>query len=128
RLGFDDYLTKPLRKKTLVDSLRHFVSSKRFRSGALTPVPHDSAQDAPPAADPVDPSIRHLVPKYVKNRRKEISELEAAVLREDYEFIERLGHKLKGNAETFGFKQLGRIGRELENAAREREQQRIGSL
>src|SRR5690606_24804862 len=135
RIGFDDYLTKPLRKKTLIDCLRHYVAAKRFRdsqhaSEAKTAPERETRASAARAAamDQIDPSIVHLVPKYVTNRRKDMADLQSAAARGDYEFIERLGHKLKGNAETFGFTHLGKIGRELESAARERQPQRIHAL
>ena len=39
----------------------------------------------------------------------------------DYATIERVGHTLKGNGETFGYPELSLLGASLENSARRRD-------
>ncbi len=58
-----------------------------------------------------------LIPQYLTNRRKEIDVLRTAIASEDFKQIRSIGHKLKGNAGSYGFYQLSQIGEALENAA-----------
>jgi HPt (histidine-containing phosphotransfer) domain-containing protein len=58
---------------------------------------------------------------YLKRRRGDILRCQNALTSGDLETIERIGHKMKGNAETFGFDPLADIGISLENAAQERD-------
>jgi len=65
----------------------------------------------------VDPDLKDLVPGFLKNRRKDVKSLVAAVERSDYETIEALGHTMKGDGGGYGFHAITDIGGSLEKAA-----------
>lgn len=54
---------------------------------------------------------------YLDRRRADVNQCKMALDQRDWESIERIGHKMKGNAETFGFSILMGVGLELEKAA-----------
>ncbi len=55
---------------------------------------------------------------YLSRRKIEIEELKQSLVREDFEIAVNIGHRLKGNGETFGFPVIGQIGIELESAGK----------
>jgi histidine phosphotransfer protein HptB len=58
-----------------------------------------------------------LIPQYLANRRAELTLLNNAVTTEDFSTIQNIGHKLKGNAGSYGFFRLTDLGASLEKAA-----------
>ncbi len=73
----------------------------------------------------VDPDLKELVPGLLKNRRKDVKSLVAAVERSDYETIEALGHTMKGDGGGYGFHAITDIGGSLEKAASNKNLQEI---
>lgn len=57
---------------------------------------------------------------YLQRRIAEVEGCREALEKNDWAFIVRAGHKMKGNAETFGFDRLALIGNKLEIAAESR--------
>ena len=66
----------------------------------------------------IDQDIADLVPQYLQNRRREVSELRMLLETGDFEKIQNLGHRMKGNAKSYGFEPLGKLGSHLEEASR----------
>ena len=62
-----------------------------------------------------------LIPQYLANRRAEIILLKDAVALEDFSMIQNIGHKLKGNAGSYGFSRLTELGSTLEKAGQQRD-------
>ncbi len=65
-----------------------------------------------------------LLRRYVSRRGDDVINCLRFIEHENFEQLEKLGHKLKGSALTFGFQDLSSIGRELESAAQEKNQER----
>ncbi|MBH48084.1 MAG: hypothetical protein CME71_07925 [Halobacteriovorax sp.] len=57
-----------------------------------------------------------LIPGYLENRSKELLELRSLVSSNDLEGIKKIGHKLAGNAGSYGLPELGAIGAKLEES------------
>ena len=55
--------------------------------------------------------------KYLRRRLSEVEELRLSLKNDDFEIAINIGHKLKGNGETFGYPLISAIGISLENAA-----------
>jgi HPt (histidine-containing phosphotransfer) domain-containing protein len=55
--------------------------------------------------------------KYLNRRMVEIKELKESLMNDDYEIAITIGHRLKGNGETFGYPRISSIGITLEQAA-----------
>ena len=55
--------------------------------------------------------------KYLKRRIQEINELRTSLENNNFSVALSIGHKLKGNGETFGFPIISKIGLSIEKAA-----------
>ncbi len=62
---------------------------------------------------------------YLERRLKDYSDCLIAIACRKADEIERVGHQIKGNAAPYGFKDLVKIGEELETSARTRDWNRI---
>jgi HPt (histidine-containing phosphotransfer) domain-containing protein len=63
-----------------------------------------------------DPDLADLIPSFMQNRRNELTELQQARSRNDYEFIRRMSHTWKGICRPYGFVHLETLSRSLEEA------------
>lgn len=55
--------------------------------------------------------------KYLERRTKDLEELSAAADQGLLEPFKRIGHQLKGNGPTYGYGELGELGKKMEEAA-----------
>ena len=67
-----------------------------------------------------DIDLEDLIPGFLKNRRKDIMEIESLLAADDYETIQRLGHSMKGAGGGYGFDEITDIGIHIEQAAKEK--------
>ncbi|HLW57120.1 MAG TPA: Hpt domain-containing protein [Bacteriovoracaceae bacterium] len=58
-----------------------------------------------------------LAQNYLKRRLDDINSLEKALLGQDFDICKEIGHRLKGSARTFGFKDLEHLALSLEEDA-----------
>lgn len=68
----------------------------------------------------VDPDLADLIPGFLDNRRKDITVMQEALERGDFETVRILGHSMKGAGGGYGFDAITEIGATLEQAARGR--------
>jgi HPt (histidine-containing phosphotransfer) domain-containing protein len=54
--------------------------------------------------------------KYLEHRQRDLENCLISLQEERLEEIQKVGHQLKGNGETFGYPELTIIGKELERA------------
>jgi HPt (histidine-containing phosphotransfer) domain-containing protein len=80
-----------------------------------TPDPTDKPND--PIEVKLPGVLLGLIPRYLENRRREVQILAQAYQKRDFQTIQGIGHKLKGNAASYGFEYLTEIGTNLESAA-----------
>jgi HPt (histidine-containing phosphotransfer) domain-containing protein len=66
----------------------------------------------------VDKELEDLVPVFMKNRRKEVESLRAALAAADFEQLRQLGHRMKGVGNSYGFSHVSEFGRMIEDGAR----------
>ena len=69
----------------------------------------------------VDPDLEDLIPIYIETKRKDILNLREALESGDYEKIRLLGHSMKGSGGGYGLDEISRIGRSIEEAVKEKE-------
>jgi HPt (histidine-containing phosphotransfer) domain-containing protein len=62
--------------------------------------------------------IAELIPGYLTNRRKDLDLLREAVLNQDFEAIQSIGHKMKGSGGSYGLERISEIGSQLELSAK----------
>jgi signal transduction histidine kinase len=72
-----------------------------------------------------DPEIADLIPKFLDNRQKDIVMIESALEINDFETIRILGHSMKGAGGGYGFDGVTEIGKNLEEAAKEADSNKI---
>ena len=65
----------------------------------------------------IHPEILDLMPTYLKRREIEMQNLKEYIVSQDYDSIQRLGHKLSGHGSMYGFEQISISARNLEAAA-----------
>jgi HPt (histidine-containing phosphotransfer) domain-containing protein len=66
----------------------------------------------------IDPDLEELIPGFLENRAKDLTNLRAALGRNDLPAVQSIGHSLKGVGGGYGFVRLSEIGAEMERAAR----------
>ncbi len=105
--GCDGYLSKPLTREALLQSIRAVVKMPEAESAEETPLTLE-----------IEPELLDLVPGYLENRRSDIESFRAALDSADWDVIRRLGHNMKGSGSGYGFPEITRLGREIETAAK----------
>jgi response regulator RpfG family c-di-GMP phosphodiesterase len=132
--GCSDYLAKPIRKIKILEKV-HLVLSKLEISSAnnlsvsesVTDTDADEAFEETNYKDAlvcVDPELEDLIPDFLEKRRKDIAKITELLASEDaksMEEIRRLGHSMKGSGGGYGFDEISRIGKAIEDAAKSNE-------
>ena len=62
--------------------------------------------------------VEDLIPTYMKNRNKELETLRTALAAGDLEQLGRLGHRMKGVGEPYGFDKVSALGKQIEDGAK----------
>lgn len=65
----------------------------------------------------IDKDLEDIIPPFMENRKKDILELRKAIDDNDFATMKVIGHKLAGNAGSYGFDELGTFGATLEEAS-----------
>ncbi|MCF8057312.1 MAG: response regulator [Desulfocapsa sp.] len=104
--GCSDYLTKPVGKDTLLQTISTHLKAKKRKGQDYTPTVI------------LDPKIRKLVPHFLKNKRSDAERLFQTIETGDMEKLTKQAHAIKGTSWMYGFKELGDTCLSLENAAR----------
>jgi PAS domain S-box-containing protein len=115
--GCTAYLTKPIRRNTLLEALEKYSDSPLESNRR--------AKATEPAQNSFDERLRPIVPGYLEGRRKDISTILEALDRGDYEGIRSIGHKMRGSGTGYGFPRITAAGERLELAAERREEEKI---
>ena len=66
----------------------------------------------------IDEELEELIPGYMENRLKDIHSIGDALEKKDYETIRLLGHSMKGSGGGYGFDEISKIGRSIEEASK----------
>jgi len=66
----------------------------------------------------VERDLEDLIPVFLKNRRKEVDSLRAALSAADFEQLRQLGHRMKGVGHSYGFDLVSTLGKYIEDGAR----------
>lgn len=77
----------------------------------------------------IDSSVPHeMKVVYIERRKSDFLELNKAIEKGDFSYLEKIGHQVKGNAQSFGFDELSPIGIALENAGKTKDLQKAKSV
>lgn len=113
--GCDDFLTKPAKMETVLQTVG------RYAAGTAEPTPPAAATGAPPEMD----DLEQLKVKFIRNRRREVAVLQAALADNEFDRMRTIGHRIKGLAGSYGLHEIGAIGAQLEQAALARNPEQV---
>ncbi|MGZ4279211.1 MAG: PAS domain S-box protein [Solirubrobacteraceae bacterium] len=129
--GMDDYLTKPLRQRTLKDTLSRWVAGRPTSSHDPHPGPENGApRGAHADSQLLDEAIvlelealdgdvlPDLVALYFDDAAERVAGLGDAVARADTDAVARMAHTLRGSSSTLGAAHVAHIAFELEQTAK----------
>lgn len=66
----------------------------------------------------VDPSFEPLMPKFLTNRKKEVTAMQDALAAQDFETVRKIAHGAKGAGGSYGFDRITEIAATIEQAAK----------
>jgi len=72
-----------------------------------------------------DPDFADEIPWYLGQVKEYVEIIETALEKADFETIRDAGHRMKGSGESFGFDAVSEMGKSLEQAAKEKNADRI---
>jgi signal transduction histidine kinase/CheY-like chemotaxis protein len=110
---FSSYLAKPISPIQLRRVILDFTQEKQVQDNIT---------------DDIEKQLADLAPQYLSNRSRELGELRAMLKELNFDKIQTLGHRLKGNAKSYGFEELGVIGAKLEESAQKQDVDHIKIL
>ena len=117
--GMDDYVSKPLRGKPLLEALGHVHILEEDDA------PQWSADDASNARDAIQQladelsteDAAELIENWCRDTPERLLELEQLAGTDDQASLRRTAHSLKGSSSLFGLTSIHRLCRELEQTA-----------
>jgi PAS domain S-box-containing protein len=115
--GCTAHLTKPIRRKTLLEVLRRYSDPTSTQANAGTPAERTQIN--------VDARLQAILPDYLQGRRQDIQAVLAALDVADYEKVRTVGHKMHGSGGGYGLPEITAIGERLELAAESRSNEKI---
>ncbi len=122
---FSSYLVKPISpnqlRRAIMNFTQHLVATDLNKT-------NNPAAEQDQAMAELESQIAALAPQYLSHRRLEIGELKSYLGTSHFDKIQSLGHRLKGNAKSYGFEELGWIGKRLEEAAEKKDAEEIQTL
>jgi signal transduction histidine kinase/DNA-binding response OmpR family regulator len=127
--GSNLYLTKPIRKQDLLDTL-DFLSCVATAGGvednhSSHPKPLTEAELD---IEDVDPDIADLMPQFIENRQKDVKEFRKHLELQNFKELSRLGHSMKGSGTAYGFPRLTLLGDKLQESGKKAEKEKLYSL
>lgn len=116
--GCTDYLSKPLKKGDFLKRISEYSwnTEKRLEVNSI---------EEERIIVYANPDFADEIPWYLGQVRDYAEEIEKAVGNSDFETIEDAGHRMRGSGETFGFDGISEMGKSLEQAAKEKDLDKI---
>jgi HPt (histidine-containing phosphotransfer) domain-containing protein len=62
--------------------------------------------------------LRELIPIFLETRQKDLHSLMVAIAADDFALLRRIGHRMKGSGNSYGFPTITRIGAQIEERAK----------
>ncbi len=119
--GCSDYLTKPVRKNTLLQTISKHLNLHREAADQkehIVTCPETTSTGTEQTIT-LDKKLKKLIPRFLENKRNDAVRLLATIKRCDLEELQKQAHTMKGTSWMYGFKELGDHCLELEQTARD---------
>jgi signal transduction histidine kinase/DNA-binding response OmpR family regulator len=113
--GCDEYLLKPLKEKTLLESINSSLKIVKIKSTQIQK--HQTIY--------IDPDIIDLIPNFIAERKKDVERIRKFIKDKKTLEIQTISHQMKGCGEGYGFKEISVFGREIENAIRDENYRKV---
>jgi CheY-like chemotaxis protein/HPt (histidine-containing phosphotransfer) domain-containing protein len=128
--GMNDYVTKPIDRRRLAETLQRWLGPLRPRAAAPPAVPPEARGASPRTADPPmdlgqlrsivgdnPDTLRSYLDLFHETTASLVSRLGLAIERRDATALRGLAHMLKGSCGTMGAREMAELGAGLEAAA-----------
>jgi DNA-binding response OmpR family regulator len=119
-LGVQDYIVKPFKREVLVTRLQRLSKQTLGKETSRMSQAQSNLQAADPKKETVivDASFEPLMPKFMANRKKEVTAMQEALARQDFETVQKIAHGAKGAGGSYGFDRIAEIAAASGQAAR----------
>ena len=109
--GCTAHLTKPIRKARLLEAIQLYLQTS---TPGGRPMPESSTETV---VLQISGELEALMPDFLAHRRQDVVQMRGALVREDFELIQQIGHGIKGAGGTYGLDAISAYGQALEEAA-----------
>jgi two-component system, sensor histidine kinase and response regulator len=136
--GMDDFITKPIKRKSLLNAVRQWVGNgQRGKIGCGVPAVPEAAPRPESALPPMDlqtaveefedrPLVLEVAHELVSHARQQHQTMQAALKNQDYERLRKEAHAVKGGAWTIEARPLGDLAETIEHLCRDMDIDPIG--
>jgi CheY-like chemotaxis protein len=112
--GCTAHVSKPVSKFELLSTIEKFARRP-------SPEPFAPKEALEPVNIEIPPGFDELSPRYLAKRRNEFPEMLELLAASDFARIATLTHNLKGTGSGYGFPEISRLGKSLEQLAKQRD-------
>jgi CheY-like chemotaxis protein len=121
--GCTGFVAKPVKEATVLGVIQRYLAplAKSLPSG------QNEGQPASRGEEFEQNTIEALRPKFVRNRRQDVTALQSAITAQDAVLIRTIGHRIKGLAGSYGFETIGSVGSAIEQAALDHDFERVAA-
>jgi CheY-like chemotaxis protein len=130
--GCSEHLSKPVNKKSFTEMLVKYLGDIGIKE---IPQANTSKHEASRSCDEkegivihTDPALKDLIPDFLKELRQKSLLLRKYLKEEEFEKIQSIGHRMKGEGGTYGFNVVTDLGAGIHKAAIEKDSLKIRHL
>ena len=118
--GCTGFVTKPVKEERIMGVIQRFMAAPAEGS----PSGLDAGQPVS-QGEKCEQNLQTLQPKFVRNRRQDVTVLQSAIMEQNVDLIRTIGHRIKGLAGSYGLETIGMIGSAIEQAALDHDLERV---
>jgi PAS domain S-box-containing protein len=123
----DDYITKPVKKETILDALQRNLILPKEPLQEIAP-PEEDRRRGEGFVVYIDRELEELIPEFLENIRKNTEDIKALLEKGKTSDVRIIGHSMKGSGGSYGFEEITKLGEEIENAAKKDNKEEIARL
>lgn len=138
--GMDDYITKPLKRKHLLETIDNWLGNEKSAIPKKTPYPMETNENEKQSDAPLNFSkalnefdgdkdfLMEVLSDFLSNVEGQIQTIQQAVLEKDFKTIEMHAHSIKGGAANLTATILSEAAGQLEENARSKDMNSISPV